>query len=167
MITGLPDESVWPTLARKDLRSSGTGAFACQPIFSQTLSKGTGMANVFGWLQDYSALEEIILHALNDAIRHLALATAPKASPHERPVPGLTGPDHCPVFHIQEANISLIFVLTTEHNVIPLVISFNRRPGTSRGLALLDTSAVQVEFNRCVGGVSRQDSGLACRRLTE
>src|ERR1035441_5824542 len=33
-----------------------------------------------------------------------------------------------------------------------------RKPGSSRGLALPDTSTVQVEFNRCVAVVSRQDA---------
>jgi hypothetical protein len=34
---GLADESVCPTLAHRGLRLGGAGAFACQPIFSQTL----------------------------------------------------------------------------------------------------------------------------------
>src|ERR1039458_3384051 len=34
-IAGLTDESVCSTLVRKGLRFCGTGAFACQPIFSQ------------------------------------------------------------------------------------------------------------------------------------
>jgi hypothetical protein len=36
-IAVLTDESVCPTLLRKRSRLCGTGAFACQPIFSQLL----------------------------------------------------------------------------------------------------------------------------------
>ena len=35
---GLADGSVCPTLTHKDLRLSGAGAFACEPIFSQLLT---------------------------------------------------------------------------------------------------------------------------------
>jgi hypothetical protein len=39
VIAMLTDESVCPTLMCKGLRFCGAGAFACQPIFSQLLSK--------------------------------------------------------------------------------------------------------------------------------
>jgi hypothetical protein len=37
MRTGLSDGNVSPALAHKNLRPSGAGAFACEPIFSQLL----------------------------------------------------------------------------------------------------------------------------------
>jgi hypothetical protein len=38
LFVGLTDGSVCPTLVRKALRLCGAGAFACQPIFSRSLT---------------------------------------------------------------------------------------------------------------------------------
>jgi hypothetical protein len=44
MSAGLADESVCPTLTHKDLRMSGAGAFACEPIFSRILAAAVGFS---------------------------------------------------------------------------------------------------------------------------
>ncbi|MGD0297083.1 MAG: tyrosine--tRNA ligase [Bryobacteraceae bacterium] len=43
MRTGLAGESACPTLTHKDLRLGGAGAFACEPIFSQALTRGAAL----------------------------------------------------------------------------------------------------------------------------